>query len=58
VPDVERMLALLGTQDRAAGDVTLHVEPGAEHDERAWRAEFARAVAWLFDLPPPGTPAR
>ena len=58
VPDVERMIALLGTQDHAAGDVTLHVEPGAEHNERAWRAEFPRAVAWLFDLPPPDAAAR
>jgi predicted alpha/beta superfamily hydrolase len=58
VPDVERMIALLGTQDHAARDITLHVEPGAEHNERAWRAEFARAVAWLFDLAPPGDPTR
>ena len=54
VPDVERMIALLDTQDHAAGAVTLHVEPDAGHDERAWRAEFPRAVAWLFDLPLPG----
>jgi alpha-glucosidase len=52
VPDVERMMALLATQDHAPGDFTLHVVPGAEHNERAWRAEFPRAVAWLFDLPP------
>jgi predicted alpha/beta superfamily hydrolase len=54
VPDVERMIALLDTQDHAGGDIALHVEPGAKHDERAWRAEFPRAVAWLFELPPPG----
>ena len=58
VPDVERMIALLGAQDHAARDITLHVAPGAEHNERAWRAEFPRAVAWLFDLPPQGVPAR
>jgi predicted alpha/beta superfamily hydrolase len=58
VPDVERMIALLGTQDHAAREVTLHVEPGAEHNERAWRAEFPRAVAWLFELSPQGVPAR
>ena len=53
VPDVDRMIALLGTQAHAPGDVALHVEPAAEHNERAWRAEFPRAMAWLFDLPAP-----
>ena len=52
VPDVERMLPLLATPDRAARDITLRIEPGAEHNERAWRAEFPRAVAWLFEVPP------
>jgi predicted alpha/beta superfamily hydrolase len=51
VPDVERMLALLAAQPHAVGDIRLHVEPAAEHNERAWRAEFPRAVAWLFALP-------
>jgi predicted alpha/beta superfamily hydrolase len=54
VPDVDRMIALLATQDHAPGDVTEHVEPEAQHNERAWRAEFPRAVAWLFELPPAG----
>ena len=53
VPDVERMIALLNTQVPAGGDITLHVEPGAEHNEHAWRAEFPRALAWLFGLTPP-----
>jgi hypothetical protein len=35
-------------QGRAA--VTLHVVAGARHDEAAWRAEFARALAWLYEL--------
>jgi len=52
LPDVQRMLALLATHDGAARAVTLHVEPEREHDERAWRAEFPRAVAWLFDVQP------
>ena len=52
VPDVERMLPLLATPDHAVRDITLHVEPEAQHDERAWRAEFPRAVAWLFDVRP------
>ena len=52
VADVRRMLPLLATPDHAVRDVTLHVEPDAQHDERAWRAEFPRAVAWLFEVRP------
>ena len=52
LPDVQRMLALLATPGGAPRAVTLHVEPEKEHDERAWRAEFPRAVAWLFDVRP------
>ncbi len=52
VPDVDRMIALLRTQPHAPGDITVHVDPQGEHNERAWRAEFPRAIAWLFDLPP------
>ncbi len=52
VPDVQRMLSLLATPDRAVRDLTLHIEPDARHNERAWRAEFPRAVAWLFDVRP------
>ena len=52
VPDVQRMLPLLATPDHAVRDLTLHVEPDAQHDERAWRAEFPRAVAWLFEVRP------
>jgi len=28
--------------------LTLHVAPEAEHNEAAWRAEFGRALRWLF----------
>ena len=52
VPDVQRMLPLLATPDHAVRDVTLHIEPDAQHNERAWRAEFPRAVAWLFEVRP------
>ena len=52
VPDVERMIPLLATPDHAVRDITLHIEPDAQHNERAWRAEFPRAVAWLFEVRP------
>lgn len=55
VPDFERMRAVV--ERAAAPGVALawHVVPGAHHDERAWRAEFPRAIEWLLgDAPPPG----
>jgi predicted alpha/beta superfamily hydrolase len=55
--DVERMLTLLlppcDPACRPRPRITYHVVPDAKHDERAWRAEFPRAVAWLFDVQPP-----
>ena len=54
VPDVERMVALLRTQAHGPDDIAVWVDPRGQHDERAWRAQFPRAVAWLFELPAPG----
>jgi len=34
------------------GAVALHLAAEAEHNEKAWRAEFPRAIAWLFELQP------
>ena len=52
VPDVERMIPLLATPDHAVRDITLHIEPDAQHNEKAWRVEFPRAIAWLFEVRP------
>ena len=52
VPDVRRMLPLLATPGRPVPEISLHIDPDARHDERAWRAEFPRAVAWLFGVTP------
>ena len=52
VPDLQRMIPLLATPDGAVRDITLHIVPDNQHDERAWRAEFPLAVAWLFDVRP------
>ena len=52
VPDLERMIPLLATPDHAVRQVTVHIVPGNEHNERAWRAEFPLAVAWLFEVRP------
>ena len=51
VPDVERMMGVLAGQPHPPADIALHIEPANVHDERAWRAEFPRAVSWLFQLP-------
>lgn len=48
VPDAQRMARLLAAQGRPAEDLVLRVVAGAHHDERAWRAEFPRAAAWLL----------
>lgn len=52
VPQAARMAAILHGQPGGRDTVTLHIVPGAEHNETAWRAEFPRAVRWLFGLPP------
>jgi predicted alpha/beta superfamily hydrolase len=49
-PLAERMHALLQRQGTATA---LRVVPEGRHHESAWRAEFERAVRWLFELPPP-----
>jgi predicted alpha/beta superfamily hydrolase len=49
VGDMQRMVGVLhaaGLPDRA---MTVHVVADAKHNEGAWRAEFARAIEWLFD---------
>ena len=49
--DAERMQSLL--QERGLGArAVLSVEPDFEHNEKAWRGEFPKAVRFLFDLPP------
>jgi predicted alpha/beta superfamily hydrolase len=49
VPDAQRAATALARQLSAQG-VTLHVESANGHNEVAWRAEFERAVRWLFEL--------
>ncbi|GAB3384034.1 alpha/beta hydrolase [Lysobacter fragariae] len=50
VPDAQRMARILRGQ-MSEGNVAFHVVDDAEHNERAWRAEFPTAVRWLFDVP-------
>ncbi|CAN5180946.1 hypothetical protein BH11PSE10_BH11PSE10_11440 [soil metagenome] len=48
VTDARRMADVLAKR-MVAQDLTLHIEPKAEHNEAAWAAEFGRAVVWLFE---------
>jgi predicted alpha/beta superfamily hydrolase len=53
---VQKMERLLRTQPGV--EAALHVAADATHDEAAWRAEFPRAVRWLFGLPARPEPRR
>ena len=48
VPDMKRMVALLERAGLPPRSLAVEVNPVGRHDEGAWRAEFPRAVAWLF----------
>lgn len=51
VANAQRMLGVL--RGRGLGErATLSLEPAFEHNEAAWRAEFPRAVRFLFGLSP------
>lgn len=47
LPEARRLHALLRAQPAAS---TLVVAPDGRHDETAWRAAFAPALRWLFEL--------
>ncbi|HSE13654.1 MAG TPA: alpha/beta hydrolase-fold protein [Rudaea sp.] len=49
VGNMERAVALIRGQGLPQGNIEVHVDPAAQHNEIAWRAEFPRAVQWLFD---------
>ena len=49
VGNMQRAVALIRKQGPSANNIEVRVDPDAQHNEAAWRAEFPRAVAWLFD---------
>ena len=51
VAKVEEMAATLRAHSTTRDAVEVRIEPGAEHNEAAWRREFPRAVRWLFERP-------
>ena len=48
VTDYQRMVAQLRRQSHPAANLWVKLTPGAGHNEGAWRAKFAAAVAWMF----------
>jgi predicted alpha/beta superfamily hydrolase len=48
VPDMQRMVALLKRAGLPPRNLEVEVNPVGRHNEATWRAEFPRAVAWLF----------
>jgi alpha-glucosidase len=48
VPDSEHMAAVLRRAGLPPQNLAVEVNPVGRHNEAAWRAEFPRAVAWLF----------
>ena len=48
VPNMKRMVAVLGQAGLPARNLVVEVNPVGRHNEAAWRAEFRRAVMWLL----------
>jgi len=48
LPDLQRMVAVLRRAGLPPHNLEVEVNPVGRHNEAAWRAEFPRAVAWLF----------
>jgi predicted alpha/beta superfamily hydrolase len=49
VGNMDKAVALIRKQGLPESSISVHVDPAAQHNEAAWRAEFPRAVEWLFD---------
>ena len=50
--DMQRMVAKLRKAGHPSRNLAVHVDPEAHHNEAAWRAEFPKAIAWLYGLKP------
>jgi alpha-glucosidase len=48
VPGVKRMVAVLRQAGLPPRNLEVVINPVGRHNEAAWRAEFPRAIAWLF----------
>lgn len=52
VDAARRMYEILQASRGAQGLTLLHIQPTAQHNEAAWRAELAPSLIWLFGLQP------
>jgi len=50
VPDLKRMVAVLERARLPAHNLEVEINPVGRHNEAAWRAEFPRAIEWLFGV--------
>ena len=48
VDDYQRMVLQLKKQSHPGANLWSKLTPAAQHNEGAWRSEFAQAVRWLF----------
>ena len=48
LPNLEKAVALIRAQGLPANRIEVTTDANAPHNEGAWRAQFARAVIWLF----------
>lgn len=48
LPDMKRMVELVRRAGLPPRNLAVAVDPVGRHNEAAWRAEFPRAVTWLF----------
>jgi predicted alpha/beta superfamily hydrolase len=51
VGNLERMTRMLQSEGFPHANLRVHVVAAAKHNETAWRAEFPRAIEWLFGAP-------
>jgi predicted alpha/beta superfamily hydrolase len=49
LPEMQRMIDQLRADGHPQDKLRVVVAVEAQHNEAAWRAQFARAVLWLFD---------
>jgi predicted alpha/beta superfamily hydrolase len=49
VDNMQAIATIVRAQASPAPQVRVEVAPDAEHNEKAWHAEFPRAVEWLFE---------
>jgi predicted alpha/beta superfamily hydrolase len=48
LPDLNRMTSLVQSQGISQKNLSIRIDPAAQHNEAAWRREFPHAVEWLF----------